>query len=64
MRNPGRRDGDDARAGSIDPTVPQAASDGGPADDDLVGMRASDAPRTTEPHSADHAMPTGKDDVR
>ena len=63
MRNPGRRDGDDARAGSIDPTVPQAGSDGGPADDDLVGMRASDAPRTTEPHSADHASPTGNDDV-
>ena len=63
MRNPGRRDGDDARAGSIDPTVPQTGSDGGPADDDLVGMRASDAPRTTEPHSADHASPTGNDDV-
>ena len=63
MRNPGRRDGDDARAGSIDPTVPQAGSDGGPADDDLVGMRASDSPRTTEPHSADHASPAGNDDV-
>ena len=63
MRNPGRRDGDDARAGSIDPTVPQAGSDGGPADDDLVGMRASDAPRTTGPHDADHALPTGNDDV-
>ena len=63
MRNPGRRDGDDARAGSIDPTVPQAGSDGGPADDDLVGMRASDAPRTTEPHNAGHASPTGNDDV-
>ena len=63
MRNPGRRDGDDARAGSTDPTVPQAGSDGGPADDDLVGMRASDSPRTTEPHSADHASPAGNDDV-
>ena len=63
MRNPGRRDGDDARAGSTDPTVPQAGSDGGPADDDLVGMRASDSPRTTEPHRADHASPAGNDDV-
>jgi hypothetical protein len=63
VRNPGRRDGDDARAGSIDPTVPQAGSDGGPADDELVGVRASDSPRTTEPHSADHASPAGNDDV-
>ena len=61
MRNPGRRDGDDVRAGSTDPTVPQAGSDGGPADDEIVGMRASDAPRTTEPHGADHALPTGHD---
>jgi hypothetical protein len=63
VRNPGRRDGDDARAGSIDPPVPQAGSDSGPPDDDLVGMRASDAPRTTEPHTAGHASPTGNDDV-
>ena len=61
MRNPGRRDGDDVRAGSTDPTVPQAGSDGGPADDETVGMRAPDAPRITEPHGADHALPTGHD---
>jgi Anti-sigma-D factor RsdA to sigma factor binding region len=62
VRNPGRRDGDDARAGSINPTLPQAGSDGGPADDDPAGMRAPDASRTTEPHSADDASPTGNDD--
>jgi hypothetical protein len=63
VRNPGRRDGDDARVGSIDPTVPQTGSDGGPADDDPVGVRAPDASRSTEPHSADHAWPAGNDDV-
>ncbi len=61
MRNPGRRDGDDVRAGSTDPTVPQAGSDGGPADDEIVGMRASDAPGSPQPHDADHALPTGHD---
>ena len=44
MRNPGRRDGDDARPDQIDPSTPQAGSAEGPADDGTAGVPASQGP--------------------
>ena len=51
MRNPGRRDGDDARPDPTDPSTPQAGSAEGPADDGTAGVPASHGPAdASDPH--------------
>ena len=67
MRNPERRDGDDARPDRTDDSTPQAGSDGGPADGGTAGVprrtdrRRSPGGRTAHRHRR-HPKPTGPTD--